>query len=189
MLRRVFRCIGLSCSLRHAPPQAKPDSTRWSATRRSSEVSASPAPQAPTTATISSPGPATTRKAQLIWWPTSSCSPHRPAESFGFLATNTIAQGDTSEVGLTQIIDNDWTIHRAVPSSPWPGDTIPGDRQSMGHPQTVARIAAARRTPRRRDRRDAVRSVRVGLAQTAARRQQGPIVHRLLSCSGLTDSP
>ena len=45
------------------------------------------------------------------------------SESFGFLATNTIAQGDTSEVGLTQIIDNDWTIHRAVPSTEWPGDT------------------------------------------------------------------
>ena len=45
------------------------------------------------------------------------------AQSFGFLATNTIAQGDTSEVGLTQIIDNAWTVHRAVPSTKWPGDT------------------------------------------------------------------
>jgi len=45
------------------------------------------------------------------------------AQSFGFLATNTIAQGDTSEVGLTQIIDNDWTVHRAVSSTSWPGDT------------------------------------------------------------------
>ena len=45
------------------------------------------------------------------------------ARSFGFLATNTIAQGDTSEVGLTQIIDNEWTVHRAVPSTTWPGDT------------------------------------------------------------------
>ena len=44
------------------------------------------------------------------------------ADSFGFLATNTIAQGDTSEVGLTQIIDDGWTIHRAVPSVGWPGD-------------------------------------------------------------------
>ena len=46
----------------------------------------------------------------------------RLARSIGFLATNTIAQGDTSEVGLTQIIDAGWTIHRAVPSTPWPGD-------------------------------------------------------------------
>ena len=45
------------------------------------------------------------------------------ARSFGFLATNTIAQGDTSEVGLTQIIDYGWTVHRAVPSTTWPGDT------------------------------------------------------------------
>ena len=47
----------------------------------------------------------------------------RVAQSFGFLATNTIAQGDTSEVGLTQILDNGWGIHRAVSSTPWPGDT------------------------------------------------------------------
>ncbi len=43
------------------------------------------------------------------------------AKSFGFLATNTIAQGDTSEVGLAQLIDRGWTIHRAVSSIPWPG--------------------------------------------------------------------
>ena len=46
----------------------------------------------------------------------------RVARSFGFLATNTIAQGDTSEVGLTQIIDAGWKIHRAVSSTTWPGD-------------------------------------------------------------------
>lgn len=45
------------------------------------------------------------------------------ARSLGFLATNTIAQGDTSEVGLTQILDNGWAIHRAVSSTTWPGDT------------------------------------------------------------------
>lgn len=43
------------------------------------------------------------------------------SRSFGFLATNTIAQGDTSEVGLAQILDGGWTIHRAVSSTPWPG--------------------------------------------------------------------
>ena len=46
----------------------------------------------------------------------------RLARSIGLLATNTIAQGDTSEVGLTQIIDSGWTIHRAVSSTAWPGD-------------------------------------------------------------------
>ena len=45
------------------------------------------------------------------------------AKSLGFLATNTIAQGDTSEVGLTQIIDAGWKVHRAVSSTTWPGDT------------------------------------------------------------------
>ena len=44
------------------------------------------------------------------------------SRSFGCLATNTIAQGDTSEVGLAQIIDKGWTIHRAISSTTWPGD-------------------------------------------------------------------
>jgi hypothetical protein len=43
------------------------------------------------------------------------------SRSFGLLATNTIAQGDTSEVGLAQILDKDWVIHRALSSVPWPG--------------------------------------------------------------------
>ncbi len=38
------------------------------------------------------------------------------------LATNTIAQGDTREVGLDQITANGWTIPRAVPSRKWPGE-------------------------------------------------------------------
>ena len=44
------------------------------------------------------------------------------SRSFGYLATNTIAQGDTSEVGLTQIIDTGWKIHRAISSTTWPGE-------------------------------------------------------------------
>ena len=44
------------------------------------------------------------------------------SQSFGYLATNTIAQGDTSEVGLTQIIDTGWSIHRAIASTTWPGE-------------------------------------------------------------------
>ncbi len=39
----------------------------------------------------------------------------------GLLATNTIAQGDTREVGLDQIVAAGWTIPRAVPSRKWPG--------------------------------------------------------------------
>ena len=44
------------------------------------------------------------------------------SRSLGYLATNTIAQGDTSEVGLTQIIDAGWTIHRATSSTTWLGE-------------------------------------------------------------------
>ncbi|HEY4035901.1 MAG TPA: DNA methyltransferase, partial [Ktedonobacteraceae bacterium] len=38
------------------------------------------------------------------------------------LATNTIAQGDTREVGLDQITEYGWVIPRALPSQTWPGD-------------------------------------------------------------------
>lgn len=40
---------------------------------------------------------------------------------FGFLATNTIAQGDTREVGLEQLASAGFTIPRAVASRKWPG--------------------------------------------------------------------
>lgn len=39
----------------------------------------------------------------------------------GSLATNTIAQGDTREVGLDQLLDGSCVIPRAVRSLPWPG--------------------------------------------------------------------
>ncbi len=39
----------------------------------------------------------------------------------GLLATNTIAQGDTREVGLDQLLADKCVIHRAIPSAPWPG--------------------------------------------------------------------
>ncbi|MGB7546507.1 MAG: DNA methyltransferase [Terracidiphilus sp.] len=40
----------------------------------------------------------------------------------GLLATNTIAQGDTREVGLDQMTASGATIYRAIPSRRWPGD-------------------------------------------------------------------
>ena len=44
------------------------------------------------------------------------------AEAYaGLVATNTIAQGDTREVGLDQITANDATIYRAVSSRKWEG--------------------------------------------------------------------
>jgi len=40
----------------------------------------------------------------------------------GLIATNTIAQGDTREVGLDRITETGGRIARAVPSQKWPGD-------------------------------------------------------------------
>jgi hypothetical protein len=40
---------------------------------------------------------------------------------FGLVATNTIAQGDTREVGLDQLVANGCVIPRAVPSRKWEG--------------------------------------------------------------------
>ena len=39
----------------------------------------------------------------------------------GFIATNTIAQGDTREVGLENFLQKGTTIVRAIKSTPWPG--------------------------------------------------------------------
>lgn len=41
---------------------------------------------------------------------------------FGFLATNTIAQGDTREVGLAQMVESGVVLTRAVQSRKWPGE-------------------------------------------------------------------
>jgi hypothetical protein len=41
---------------------------------------------------------------------------------FGLVATNTIAQGDTHEVGLAQLADLGYSIVRAHKSMAWPGD-------------------------------------------------------------------
>jgi hypothetical protein len=40
----------------------------------------------------------------------------------GLLATNTIAQGDTREVGLDQVTGRGATVYRAIPSRKWPGE-------------------------------------------------------------------
>ncbi|MEO6326745.1 MAG: type IIL restriction-modification enzyme MmeI [Thermoanaerobaculia bacterium] len=39
----------------------------------------------------------------------------------GLLATNTVAQGDTREISLEQLLDRGCTIYRAAPNSKWPG--------------------------------------------------------------------
>lgn len=46
----------------------------------------------------------------------------KPGGIAGLLATNTIAQGDTREVGLDQLAARGVSIYRAVPSRKWPGD-------------------------------------------------------------------
>ena len=45
------------------------------------------------------------------------------ARSFGYLATNSIAQGWTSKVGLSRLVDASWIIYRAVSSVGWPGQS------------------------------------------------------------------
>ena len=39
----------------------------------------------------------------------------------GFFATNTIAQGDTRQVGLDRMVEMGWTIYRAEKTRQWPG--------------------------------------------------------------------
>lgn len=46
----------------------------------------------------------------------------RPGGLIGLVATNTIAQGDTREVGLDQLLGNGFSCLRAVSSTPWPGE-------------------------------------------------------------------
>jgi len=51
------------------------------------------------------------RSAKLLRW----------GGAFGLLTTNTIAQGETREVGLSALASSGWTIFRAVPIQEWPG--------------------------------------------------------------------
>lgn len=44
----------------------------------------------------------------------------RSAGTLGLIATNTIAQGDTREVGLDQMVETGFTLVRAIQSRPWP---------------------------------------------------------------------
>ncbi|HET9877124.1 MAG TPA: DNA methyltransferase, partial [Mycobacterium sp.] len=45
----------------------------------------------------------------------------RPRGRIGIIATNTIAQGNTREVGLDQLVGVGRQVYRAVKSQPWPG--------------------------------------------------------------------
>ncbi|WP_055483793.1 Eco57I restriction-modification methylase domain-containing protein [Sphaerimonospora mesophila] len=62
-----------------------------------------------------------------------------PVGRVGIIATNTISQGDTREVGLDQAYERGWRVYRTVKSQPWPGTASlevslvwaghPGDRE------------------------------------------------------------
>ena len=52
--------------------------------------------------------------------PASAVLAVRTAEPFGLIATNTIAQGDTREVGLDRMVEIGFTITRAIQSRSWP---------------------------------------------------------------------
>ncbi|MGW0646367.1 Eco57I restriction-modification methylase domain-containing protein [Streptomyces badius] len=57
-----------------------------------------------------------------------------PGRRAGIIATNTIAQGDTREVGLDRATDAGWTVYRAIKSQPWPGAaTLEVSLVWMGH--------------------------------------------------------
>ncbi|OBK34229.1 hypothetical protein A5658_11445 [Mycobacterium sp. 1245111.1] len=47
-----------------------------------------------------------------------------PTGTLGLIATNTIAQGDTREVGLDRMTDSGFTIIRAIQSRSWPAATV-----------------------------------------------------------------
>ncbi|MEV6931443.1 SAM-dependent DNA methyltransferase [Dactylosporangium sp. NPDC051485] len=44
----------------------------------------------------------------------------KPTGALGLIATNTVAQGDTREVGLDQLVQRGLTLTRGVRSAPWP---------------------------------------------------------------------
>ncbi len=44
------------------------------------------------------------------------------ASSVGTLATNSVSQADSREVGLDRLLSGGWVVHRAVKTAPWPND-------------------------------------------------------------------
>lgn len=53
-----------------------------------------------------------------------ACEMMNKGGMLGLIATNTIAQGDTREVGLDQIVDGGLSLIRAVQSKPWPAKSV-----------------------------------------------------------------
>ncbi|CAJ2785038.1 Eco57I restriction-modification methylase domain-containing protein [Burkholderia pseudomallei] len=48
----------------------------------------------------------------------------KPNGNFGLLAVNTIAEGDTRQVGLEAMLHNGYSIYAAVPNFDWPGAAV-----------------------------------------------------------------
>lgn len=76
--------------------------------------------------------------------------------TLGLIATNTVAQGDTREVGLDQMVDSGFTITRAVQSRSWPSrnanlefaavwgtlDTVSSRTMMISDDESVPRISS-----------------------------------------------
>ncbi|HZN20592.1 MAG TPA: DNA methyltransferase [Micromonosporaceae bacterium] len=64
-----------------------------------------------------------------------------PHGRVGLLATNTIAQGDTREVGLDGLVERGWAIVRATKSMRWPGEaTLEVSKVWLGRPGEGERV-------------------------------------------------
>lgn len=71
--------------------------------------------------------------------------------TLGLIATNSVAQGVTREVGLDQMVSNNFVITRAIQSQPWPAKSatlqfaaIWGTRRAIG--ERISRFASGQRT-------------------------------------------
>ena len=71
-------------------------------------------------------------------------------QTVGSLATNTVSQGDTREVGLDQAVSDGCVIFRAVKSEPWPNEaTLEISKLWLSHPDWAGRYDLDGRSVRR----------------------------------------
>ena len=101
-----------------------------------------------------------------------------PRGRVGIIATNTIAQGDTREVGLDQAMDMGWAIYRAEKSQRWPGTaSLEVSLVWTGHPgQHEERILDGNKSGHNALTRSTVEGVRQSIS---AGRERRPVLHRL----------
>ena len=82
------------------------------------------------------------RRAAPIWSPTSSCARASLLDTqgnLGLIATNTVAQGDTREVGLDRMVADGFTITRSIQSRSWPAASVNLEYAAVwGSSRTVA---------------------------------------------------